>query len=139
MSEPAQPPDAQDALPSWVVVAVTAVLTALLSVWAAFLVPLRIGTVPVPVSLLLLASMAVLGVLAGRAAGWRAALLLALVWTCVTLPLALIRREGDLVVQGIYGSTLVGTLYLFGGTVLWAAVTSAAHRRGRFEAAGATP
>jgi hypothetical protein len=111
------------------VLVATAVLTFLLSVWAAFLVPLRIGTVPVPVSLVLLASVLVLGVLAGRSAGWPGALLLALLWAGITVPLALRRPEGDLVVQGYYGSSLVGVLYLFGGFVGWAAVISRAVHR----------
>ena len=116
-------------LPTTLVLVAAAVLTLLLSVWAAFLVPLRIGTAPVPVSLVLLAAVLLLGVLAGRAVGWAGALLLGLLWAGVTVPLSVPRAEGDLVVQGYYGSSLVGMLYLFGGVLGWAAVVSGAARR----------
>jgi len=112
-----------------VVLAVTVVLTLLLSLWAAFLVPLRIGTAPLPVSLVLLATVLVLGVLAGRSAGWPGALLLAALWAGINVPLSIPRPEGDLVVPGFYGSSLVGLLYQFGGILGWVAVVNGAARR----------
>jgi hypothetical protein len=131
--------DADQALAPVVTVVVSAVLTVLLSVWAAFYSPLRAGTVPLPVSLLALAGLLRLGVLAGRAVGWPAAALLALLWTAVTLPLSVPRREGDLVVQGLYGTGLVGTLYLLGGIVGWVVVVGAAAGRGAGARPGWTP
>ncbi len=126
MPDPAPPTEAQsddDArLPAVVVVVVASVLTALLAVWAAFLVPLRVGTIPLPVSLTLLVAVLALGMLAGRAAGWLGALGPTVAWFVVTLPLSTPRREGDLIIQG----STIGTLYLLLGTLGWGLVVAAA-------------
>jgi hypothetical protein len=124
------PPPAEQPLPVRLVVAGAVVLTLLLSVWAAFLVPVRAGSVPVPVWLLPLAVMLALGAAAGRRAGMTGALLPALTWLVSSgLLLGTKRAEGDLVVP----PTVSGVAYLFGGMVLWAVVVVRAAR------VGATP
>ncbi len=143
MPEPDQPrPDAgppgdEAPLPGWVVLAGVLVLTLLLTVWSAFLVPLRVGRVPLPLWLLPLVLMVTLAARAARVAGYAGAVLPAMTWLAVTwLGFAARRSEGDLVVP----PTLSGYAYLFGGVLLWAAVVlraSAADRAG--QAPPATP
>jgi hypothetical protein len=94
-----------------------------------FLVPLRAGTVPLPVSVpLAIAGNVVLARLAGELTG--RPLLGALppvLWLVVVLVLAVPRAEGDLVVPG----TLTGLVFLFGGAVAGAygAASTAIRRR----------
>jgi len=99
------------------------VLTGALTVWAAFLVPLRVGTLPAPAWLLPLAGTLALGWAAARRAGLLGALAPAVVWFVLSWPvLGAARAEGDLVVPG----TGAGYAYLFGGLVAWAALVTAA-------------
>lgn len=114
-----EPTAAEPPLPVPLVLAVAVLLTLLLSVWAAFLVPVRIGAVPVPVWLLPAAGMLAVGLAAGRRAGLPGALLPAITWLLSSgLAFGTKRAEGDLVVP----PTLSGLLYLYGGMVLWAVV-----------------
>ena len=89
--------------------AVVLLLTVLLALWGAFLVPFRVGGVPVPVSWVI----AVVGNVALVVAGWRllgrtGAAVPALLWLAVAVALASKRSEGDLVVA----ATLVGVGFL---------------------------
>jgi hypothetical protein len=112
------------------------VLVLVLSVWAAFLVPLRVGATPAPVW--------VLPLVAGVAASWLAArrtglLVVALVPAAAWMVLswwyfARPRSEGDLVVP----ASVSGYAYLLGGTLAWAVVvlsTSSRQADRRAEAA----
>lgn len=101
-----------------------------LAIVECFLVPLRIGTVPVPVSVpLAVVGNVVLARLAGRLTG-RAAAAVAppVLWLAVVLVLAAPRAEGDLVVPG----TLTGLVFLFAGAVsgAYGAASTITRRRG---------
>jgi threonine/homoserine efflux transporter RhtA len=95
-----------------VLIAVFAVALALVE---AFLVPLRIGTVPLPVCVpLAMAGNIVLATLAARRTGsiaWAAAP--PVLWLLVVIVLSLPRAEGDLIVPG----TLTGLVFLFAGAI----------------------
>lgn len=86
-----------------------------LAIVECFLVPLRVGTVPLPVSVVL----AVVGNVALTRLMWRASLHRAVagvpvvVWLVAVLVLAAKRQEGDLVVPG----TGMGLAFLFLGTI----------------------
>lgn len=108
------------------------VLVAVAAVWFAvvesFLVPLRIGSVPFPVCILLAAVGNVL--LARLAARWTdttfGAAIPPVLWLLVVMVLAARRDEGDLVVPG----TTVALLFLFVGAVAGAfGVASTISRR----------
>jgi len=117
------PPPGEPPLPAWVVLLGVVVLTLLLSVWAAFLVPVRIHGFPVPFWLLPLAAMLGLALAAARRAGTGAAVLLGGLWGAVNVfGFGTTRTEGDLVVPG----TPSGYAYLFGGFALWLAVIARA-------------
>jgi hypothetical protein len=92
-----------------------AVAAVALAVLECFLVPLRIGSVPVPVTVLLaMAGNILLARLAGRLTGSVAgAAVPPALWLLVVIVLALPRPEGDLIVQG----TLTGLVFLFAGAV----------------------
>jgi hypothetical protein len=96
-----------------------AVLVSLASVWLAFfecfLVPLRAGTVVIPVSIVLaVAGNAVLPRLALAAAGRKAAALLPpVLWLAVVFVFAAPRPEGDLIVPGTWS----GLAFLFLGAL----------------------
>jgi hypothetical protein len=81
----------------------------------AFLVPLRVGTVPLPISVLLaVAGNVVLTKLAVRQTGsivW--GVLQPVLWLLVIVVLSLPRAEGDLVVPG----SVTGLVFLFAGAV----------------------
>ena len=95
------------------------VLALLLAVWGAFLVPFRIGGVPVPVSCVLaLVGNALLGRAGGRLLGRAGAAGPGVVWLAVVLVLSMQRREGDLVLP----MTLSGLLFLVVGTLTSAVV-----------------
>jgi hypothetical protein len=97
------------------------VLAVLLALWGAFLVPLRIGGVAVPVSCVLaLVGNALLGRAGGRLLGRAGAAGPCVVWLAVVLALSFQRREGDLVVP----TTLSGLLFLVVGMVTSALVLS---------------
>lgn len=92
-----------------------AVAAAALAVLECFLVPLRIGSVPVPIVVpLTMAGNILLARLAGRWTGSVAgAAVPPVLWLVVVIVLALPRAEGDLIVQG----TLTGLVFLFAGAV----------------------
>jgi hypothetical protein len=98
-------------------------LTVLLALWGAFLVPFRVGGTLVPVSL----AIAVVGnVLVGRAAsrlaGSTGALATGALWVGVTLVLSSRRAEGDVVVPG----SAVGLGFLVAGALASAVAYGAA-------------
>jgi hypothetical protein len=99
------------------------VLTVLLALWGAFLVPFRVGGTLVPVSLVI----AVVGnVLVGRAAarlaGSGGALATGVLWLGVAFVLSSRRAEGDVVVPG----STVGTAFLVSGALASAVAYGAA-------------
>jgi len=116
-------------------------LTVLLAVWGAFLVPLRLGGVPVPLGVLL--ALATLPLC--RAGGWAlgsrlGAALPGAVWLVVGATLGTRRSEGDLVVTGGalgLAFLVLGTLGAAVGAGTWrpsrpaAAADPAASRSGR--------
>jgi hypothetical protein len=90
------------------------VLTVLLCVWAAFYVPLRLGTVRLPVSLLVAGvGNVLLGRAGGRLLGTPGVLVPGLLWLGLAVTLGSTRTEGDLVVPG----DVVGTLFLAVGAL----------------------
>jgi hypothetical protein len=95
-----------------VLVAAVAVGLALVE---AFLVPLRVGTVPLPICVpLAMAGNVVLAKLAARQTGSAAwAVMPPVLWLLVIVVLSLPRPEGDLIVPG----TLTGLVFLFAGAV----------------------
>jgi hypothetical protein len=86
-----------------------------LAVVEAFLVPLRIGSVPFPIAVLLaVAGNVVLARLAGRQTGSiLAAVAAPLLWLLVVIVLSLPRPEGDLILPG----SATGLAFLFAGAV----------------------
>jgi hypothetical protein len=110
-------------LPAPVVVVLATAVTVLLTLWAAFLVPLRLGSVPAPAWLVPLVAMLVVARAASRRAGLAGALLPGVAWLGLSwLVLGATRTEGDLVVP----ATASGYAYLFGGLLAWAALVTAA-------------
>ena len=89
-------------------------LTVLLALWGAFLVPFRLGGALVPVAwaVALLGNLA-LGRAGARLAGTTGALVPGLVWLGLVFALSSRRTEGDVVVPG----TLVGTGFLLMGVL----------------------
>lgn len=110
------PPPRPDPLAVRVVLGVLVVVAAAgLAIVECFLVPLRAGSVPLPVSVPLAAvGNVVLARLAGRLTG-RAVLAVVppVLWLAVVLVLSAPRAEGDLVVPG----TGTGLVFLFTGAV----------------------
>jgi hypothetical protein len=92
-----------------------AVAAVALAVLECFLVPLRIGSVPVPIVVpLAMAGNILLARLSGRWTGSVAgAAVPPVLWLVVVIVLALPRAEGDLIVPG----TLTGLVFLFAGAV----------------------
>jgi hypothetical protein len=110
-----------------VLIAVTA---AGLAVVECFLVPLRIGSVPFPITILLaVAGNIVLAKLSARQTGSIAgAAVPPVLWLLVVIVLSLPRPEGDLIVEG----SLTGLVFLFAGAVAGAfGVASEITRRTR--------
>ena len=102
----------------WIAFALVLVLTVLLCLWAAFLVPLRIGTVRVPVSLLVAGlGNVLLGRAGGRLLGMPGVLVPGVLWIGLAYLLGTRRTEGDLVILG----DTVGTLFLVVGALGFAA------------------
>lgn len=117
MSEPA-PSDAATPLQTGAGFALVLVLTVLLCLWGAFLVPLRVGTVRLPVCLLVAgAGNVLLGRAGGRLLRTPGVLIPGALWIALAYLLGTVRSEGDLVVQG----DLVGTLFLAVGALGFAA------------------
>ena len=78
---------------------VVLVLTLLLAIWGAFLVPLHIGSVPVPLGLALALAVIPLGLAGGRLVGHRRGVAgPVLVWLFTAALFSSQRREGDLVI-----------------------------------------
>ena len=103
--------------------ALVLVLTVLLALWGSFLVPFRVGSTLVPVSLVI----AVVGnVLVGRAAsrlaGSTGPLVTGVLWVGLTLVLSSRRAEGDVVVPG----SAVGLAFLVVGALASAVAYGAA-------------
>jgi len=127
MSEPSPPaePGRAETAASYVLVLVLALLLAL---WGAFVVPLKVGTVPVPLSVLVaLVGNAALGWWGGRLYGRVGAAGPGLVWLGVALARGTQRREGDLVVPG----SVMGLLFLLVGAVTSAVAFGVVGRRPR--------
>jgi hypothetical protein len=105
------------AMAGWAVLAVAA--AAWLALVEVFWLPLRVGGVPLPLSVV----MAVAGNLllvdqALRRSGSRAvAVLPALVWAVVSVTAAIRRPEGDLVITGGGAIGVIGLVYLLAGVV----------------------
>ena len=94
--------------------ALVLLLTLLLALWGAFLVPLRVAGTLVPVSLLLAGvGTLVVGRAGGRLAGATGALVPGLLWLAVAVALSSRRAEGDVVVPG----SPVGMLFLLSGAL----------------------
>ena len=94
--------------------ALVLVLALLAALWGAFLVPLRVLGVPVPLSLVVAcAANLALGTAGARLYGRLGAALPGLVWFVVVTTLQSRRSEGDLVVTG----SLVGLLFLLLGSI----------------------
>jgi hypothetical protein len=111
------PPDraGEPAVLRLVVGGLIAVLAVGLALVEAFLVPLRVGTVPLPICVpLAMAGNIVLAKLAARQTGsiaWGA--VPPVLWLVVVIVLSLPRAEGDLIVPG----SLTGLVFLFAGAV----------------------
>ena len=112
------------------------VLTVLLAVWGAFLVPLRLGEQAVPVCwAVALGGNVLLGLAGGQLLGRLGAGLTGLLWVAIALTLGSKRGEGDLVVPG----TTIGLGFLLIGAVASAvayALTSPGGQTGRSQPRG---
>ena len=108
--------------------ALVLVLAFLLAIWGAFLVPLRWGTVLLPVAVLIaVVGNLVLGRAGGRLLGRPGALGPGLVWLAIALVAGSKRGEGDLIVPG----TLPGLAFLLLGAIAAAVAYGAAPRSPR--------
>ena len=104
--------------PGWVstaaAYALVLVLVVLCTLWGAFLVPLRVGSTLVPVSLVIVvAANTGLGLASGRLLGRPGAGTTALLWLLIAFTLGARRPEGDRVIIGDW----VGLGYLVLGAV----------------------
>ena len=123
---PAEPPAPPGRALTAASYALVLVLTVLVALWGAFLVPLRVGSVPLPLSW-------VVAVVGNGALGWAGGRLLGrpgaagpgLLWLAIALTLGSRRAEGDLVVPG----SVPGLVYLLLGAVASAAAYSLVSRR----------
>ncbi len=90
------------------------VLTVLLAVWGAFLVPLRVGGTAVPVCwVVAVVGNVLLGRYGGQLLGRSGALVPGLLWLGIALTLGSKRREGDLIVPG----SVTGLVFLLVGAI----------------------
>lgn len=125
MSHAAPPDDAPGPGLTYASYALVLLLALLLAVWGAFLVPLRIGTVPVPVSwVIAVVGNGLLGWAGGRLLGRLGAAGPGVVWLTVALTAGSQRAEGDLVVPG----TVVGLVFLVSGAIASAVAYGAVPR-----------
>ena len=121
MTDPA-PADAW----TWGSYALVCLLTVVLAVWGAFLVPLRFGGVPIPLAWVVAGvGNGALGWYGGRLLGRSGALVPGLLWVAIALTLGSRRGEGDLIVPG----TLPGLGFLVVGAVSSAIAYGATPRR----------
>ena len=121
----AEPPARTRPAATYATYALVLVLAALLAVWGAFLVPLRIGTVPLPVSWLIAAvGNVALGWWGGRLLGRVGAVGPGVVWLVIALTLGTKRAEGDLIVPG----TIIGLVFLLVGAIASAVAYGAVPR-----------
>jgi len=94
--------------------ALVLLLTVLLAVWGAFLVPFRIGATLVPLCwVIALVGNVALGRAGGRLVGRTGAVLPALLWLLIAFMFGSRRAEGDLVVTG----SVTGLVFLLAGAV----------------------
>jgi hypothetical protein len=132
-AEPEGPPSTGFVAASYVVVVL---LTVLLTLWGAFLVPFRVGGVLVPVCWLVAAlGNAGVALLGSRLLGSPGAAVPGLVWVALVFTLVPRRTEGDLVLPANY----VALGYLLIGAVASAVAWGFASARARSAAAAATP
>ncbi|GAC1325627.1 MAG: hypothetical protein NVSMB13_09100 [Mycobacteriales bacterium] len=129
--DPAGPPRGATLLGWYVVLVVLGMLAALVG---GFLIPLRLGRVPVPVSVLVaVLGNIVLAVVGARATGGRpGAVAPWLGWLAVAITLSSGGRGGDIVVTG----DLVGYGYLLGGAIAGGMAAVLARPRPRDDPAG---
>lgn len=91
--------------------ALVLLLTVLLAIWGAFLIPFRVGAVLVPVSwAIALVGNAVLGRAGGHLGGKAGVVVVGGLWLAVAFTLGSRRAEGDLIVPG--SATGLGFLLL---------------------------
>lgn len=121
--------DAEDDAAPWTRVergwayALVLLLTVLLALWGAFLVPFRIGGTLVPVSVVIaVVGNVLLGRAGARVAGSTGAVVPGLLWVALTLVLSSRRAEGDVVVPG----DAVGLAFLLAGALASALAYGAA-------------
>lgn len=108
--------------------ALVLLLALLLAVWGAFLVPLRIGGVPVPIAwAVAVVGNGLLGWVGGRLLGHLGAAGPGIVWLAVALTFGSQRAEGDLVVPG----TVTGLGFLVAGAIASAVAYGAVPRSRR--------
>ena len=125
MSEPSDQPQLSGPRATALSYALVLVLALLLAVWGAFLVPLRWGTVLLPVAVLVaVVGNFLLGRAGGRLLGRPGALGPGLIWLGIALTAGSRRAEGDLIVPG----TLPGLAFLLLGAVSAAVAYGAAPR-----------
>lgn len=124
VSEP-DPPAPLGPVATGAAYALVLVLAVLLALWGAFLVPLRYGTLLLPVSwVVAVVGNLALGWAGARLLGRRGALGPGLVWIALALTLGTRRGEGDLVIPG----TTAGLVFLLVGAVASAVAYGAAPR-----------
>lgn len=112
--DPADLPDPLGPVATAGAFALVLLLTVLLAVWGAFLVPFRIGATLVPVCwVLALVGNVLLGRAGGRLIGRTGTVVPALVWLAIAFTLGSRRTEGDLVVTG----NTVGLGFLLAGAI----------------------
>ena len=115
--------------------AVVLVLTLEVAVWGAFLVPLRLGSVPVPLGLLLALAVVPLGLAGGRLLGQRLGVAgPVVVWLFTAACFSSQRREGDLIITNSalgVGFLLLGLLAAAFTVGIWRPTASPARDPGR--------
>ena len=123
---PVVPPAALGPVGTAAAYALVLVLTLLLAVWGAFLVPLRIGGTLAPLCwVIAVVGNTLLGRAGGRLLGRSGALGTGLLWLAIAFTLGSTRREGDLIVPG----TTVGLGFLLLGAVGSAVAYAVAGKR----------
>jgi hypothetical protein len=133
---PTEAEDPSSRMETGVAFALVLLLTVLLCLWAAFLIPLRVGGVRVPVSLLIACvGNALLGRAGGNLLGVAGVLVPLMLWLGLAFLLGTPRAGGDLVVQG----DLVGTAFLALGVLGFAVALGMTWGRQSAATPGAPP